>query len=136
MQMGERPQFVFAERPTFVGFSINLILGRDGSGSALDVLAGILNSDLARTWFERHAKRRGVNLEINAHLLRQFPLPERNVEIERQIGELVRVRQALPANGDRAAEIEWRIEDLATQLYSVLQPEVLHRFLDDRRPAR
>ncbi len=74
VQMGERPQFVFAERPTFVGFSINLILAKSQAAFALDVLCGILNSNLALTWFDRHANRRGINLEINAHLLHQFPL--------------------------------------------------------------
>src|SRR5262249_7671295 len=60
VQMGRRPQFVFAERPTYVGFSINLILPGRGTCFPLQVLTGILNSDLARSWFERHAKRRGV----------------------------------------------------------------------------
>jgi adenine-specific DNA-methyltransferase len=118
LQMGERPQFVYAERPTFVGFSINLILARKFTGFALDVLTGILNSDVARSWFERHSKRRGVNLEINAHLLKQFPLPARHAEIEPQLGELVRNRHSLSETDDRAAEVERRIEELVRQLYA------------------
>ena len=47
VQMGERPQFVFAEPPTFVGFSINVILPGKAPGFSLEVLTGILNSDLA-----------------------------------------------------------------------------------------
>src|SRR5579863_4476322 len=118
VQMGARPQFVFAERPTFVGFSINLILARSEGGFALDVLCGILNSDLAFTWFDRHAKRRGINLEINAHLLRQFPLPGRDAEIERTIGELVQERQALGDDAPRAVLLEKDIEDCVRCLYA------------------
>jgi hypothetical protein len=115
--MGRRPQFVFAERPTFVGFSFNIVLARDAAAPALDALTGILNSDLARSWFERHAKHRGINLEINAHVLRQFPLPGRDAQIERRIGELVRARQQLRADEPPAPAIEREIEDCVAELY-------------------
>jgi len=118
IQMGERPQFVFAERPTFVGFSINLVLACERPGFALEVLTGILNSDRARTWFERHAKRRGLNLEINAHLLRQFPLPGRSEEIEMKIGELVHARQAISETDDRTVATERQIDELVERLYN------------------
>jgi SAM-dependent methyltransferase len=117
VQMGKRPQFVFAERATFVGFSINVILPPEQSDFGLDVLAGILNSDLAQTWFDRHAKRRGINLEINAHLLQQFPLPERNAEVEQTIGDLVRQRQTVSDNAPETAEIERTIELGVQRLY-------------------
>jgi SAM-dependent methyltransferase len=117
VQMGRRPQFVFVERPAYVGFSINAVLGKDSAALPLDALTGILNSDLAQSWFARHAKRRGVNLEINAHLLRQFPLPGRDDEIERQIGQLVRDRQRLDKDHWNAEQIEREIEDLVAQLY-------------------
>ncbi len=122
VQMGERPQFAFPEHPTYVGFSINLILTGPTSGVSLDALTAILNSDLAQSWFERHAKRRGVHLEINAHLLQQFPLPGRDESVELRLGNLVRARQ-------RAAEsdcddIESEIEESVRQLYShpAMQP--------------
>jgi hypothetical protein len=117
LQMGERPQFVWAERPTYVGFSINLILESDAASFSLDVLTGILNSDLARSWFERHAKRRGVNLEINAHLLKQFPLPSRHADTERQIGNLVWTRQGMSGTNDEAVQVEKRIEEMVRRLY-------------------
>jgi hypothetical protein len=115
--MGQRPQFVFVERPTFVGFSINLILPQAHDVFALDVLTGVLNSNLALTWFDRHAKRRGINLEINAHLLQQFPLPGRATEVERTIGELVRERQAVPVDTARAVTLEQDIEESVRRLY-------------------
>lgn len=121
VQMGKRPQFAFVERLTFVGFSINVILAKAEGAFPLDVLCGILNSNLALTWFDRHAKRRGINLEINAHLLRQFPLPGRDSEIERLIGELVRERQRVQDETPPAARLEGEIEGLVSRLYTESQ---------------
>ncbi|MBI3860665.1 MAG: Eco57I restriction-modification methylase domain-containing protein [Planctomycetia bacterium] len=116
VQMGQRPQFVFCGRPAFVGFSINAILPGEQPACSLEALTGILNSELALAWFSRHAKRRGVNLEINAHLLREFPLPERNPQIEEQIGGLV-VRRQAGAGDCCAADLEQEIEVLVRQIY-------------------
>lgn len=118
VQMGARPQFVFAERPTFVGFSINLILARGGNSVSLEVLTGILNSRFAANWFERHAKRRGKNLEINAHVLRDFPLPRRDPAIEGRISELVLRRQAAPEDAKQAGRLEEELDELVCRLYS------------------
>jgi hypothetical protein len=117
VQMGQRPQFAFAERPTFVGFSINLILPGRAPGLPLEVLTGILNSDLARRWFERHAKRRGVNLEINAHVLREFPVPMRDETFEPRIGALVRARQSIAGDESRASTFEQEIEEWVVRSY-------------------
>jgi hypothetical protein len=78
---------------------------------------GILNSDLALTWFDRHAKRRGINLEINAHLLRQFPLPGRDAAFERAIGKLVRDRQSVGDDAPEAVTLEREIEASVRRLY-------------------
>jgi hypothetical protein len=117
VQMGRRPQFVFVEQPTYVGFSINVILPGTTSSFLLEVLTGILNSSLARSWFERHAKRRGVNLEINAHVLRAFPLPERGTSIELRIEELVRARHSMSGDDTRADTLEQEIEESVERLY-------------------
>jgi adenine-specific DNA-methyltransferase len=124
VQMGKRPQFAYAERPTFVGFSVNLILSRDASAYSLPALTGILNSELARGWFERHAKRRGVALEINGHLLREFPLPEYDAEIERQLAAAVCARQELPDDSPQAAPLETRIEQFVSESYGTAAPVV------------
>jgi hypothetical protein len=118
VQMGDRPEFVFVERPVFVGFSINIILARDATAPGLDALTGILNSNLAASWFDRHAKRRGVKFDINAHVLRQFPLPGRGEELENKIAELVRERQRLQTEDPLAPAIEREIEDRVAQLYN------------------
>jgi hypothetical protein len=114
--MGSRPQFAFCRQPAFVGFSVNLLLPRAQSGCSLEALTGILNSDLANRWFDRHAKRRGVNLEINAHILRQFPVPPRDKKLERRLAELVLARQFAAAEFQHA-QLEQEIESLVRALY-------------------
>ena len=117
VQMGRMPQFVLATRPTFVGFSVNLVLARSDSSISLAALAGILNSEWARGWFDRHAKRRGVHLEINAHVLRQFPLPSPDVSLDSAVAECVNERQSCLTDTAIADQQEQRIEDLVGRWY-------------------
>lgn len=126
VQMGRTPRFAFAERPTYVGFSVNLILPRPGTQMGPATLCGILNSSLARRWFEHHAKHRGVRLEINGGTLRQFPLPGSDPALQTGIDHLVRQRQEVGrdiAVGDEpspaAHELEQRIDTLVNRLYGV-----------------
>ncbi len=118
LQMGRVPRFVFAAAPTYVGFSVNLILEKSPGGLSLEALTGILNSAVAADWFARHAKRRGVNLELNLNVLRQFPLPPRDERRERQLAKLVDARQA---NGPpaRCAQQEARIDKIVAGLYGI-----------------
>lgn len=100
VQMGHVPRFVFAERPTFVGFSLNVIAERSSSRGALPVhrstpslpaLSAILNSRLAQRWLELHAKHRGANLDISGTVLKQFPLPQAHrPELDAKLGQLAR----------------------------------------------
>jgi len=124
VQMGREPQFVFAEQPAFVGFSVNLIVRPDRGTFALDALTGILNSQLAAAWFGRHAKRRGVKLEINAHVLREYPLPAFNAETAAQLGALVRERQNVHSDAAQAAVLEREIEELVEELYQPQRGEI------------
>lgn len=77
-QMGSEPRFAYAEVPTYVGFSMHLIVARasgDVAAVTLPALTAILNSAAAGHWFESHAKRRGAHLDISGTVLKQFPLP-------------------------------------------------------------
>ncbi len=125
VQMGRRPQFVCTDRPAFVGFSVNLVLSRGTGEISLPALTAILNSDLAMEWFERHAKRRGVNLEINGHLLRQFPLPLRDDAREQMLTELVARRQALCDDTALCADLDRQIEAHVQALYARLSSDIL-----------
>jgi hypothetical protein len=95
VQMSRQPQFAQATRPTFVGFSINLILARRAASPPLTMLAAVLNSKLAAAWFAHHAKRRGVRLELNGRNLKQFPLPPGCQETEAEINRLAILRHEL-----------------------------------------
>ncbi len=126
VQMGPQPQFVVATSATFVGFSINLVLERQpGAAFDLPTLSGILNSAIAAHWFNRHAKHRGVKLDINAAVLRQFPLPERCGKLETRLVELVRQRQAAETAGGARAEagpLDAAIDAVVGELYGVAGP--------------
>lgn len=125
IQMGKRPHFVWAERPTFVGFSLNVIAATGDSPFALPVLCGILNSESARGWFEQRAKKRGLNLEISGRLLRQFPLPPPNRLLEAQLHQLVERRAGTEtASADSGAErgdsgLEAEIQQCVETLYGI-----------------
>jgi len=118
VQMGREPQFVFADSPTYVGFSVNVVFSGDTSGLPLEALCGLLNSSLAAGWFQRHAKSRGVQLEIGGRLLQQFPLPRRAPETETQLAELAITRQRLEqeVSGRKSAAVPALIADIERQI--------------------
>ena len=122
-QMGKRPQFVFTSQPAFVGFAMNVILGGDADGLELSALAGILNSRLAERWFERFAKRRGVRLEIGGTLLRRFPLPPRDADVEKELTDLVSLRHQADIASDAIETLEQSIEILVCRLYGIDAPK-------------
>jgi adenine-specific DNA-methyltransferase len=119
-QMGKQPQFVQINRPAFVGFSINLILQTSAESFSLNTLTAILNSELAKRWFSRNAKHRGVNLEINGNHLREFPLPQRNLQLEREIDVLVIQRQEMEStDAEEREEADYTLDQLVCRLYGV-----------------
>jgi adenine-specific DNA-methyltransferase len=128
LQMGNVPRFAWSDLPTFVGFSMHVIsAGQATSGSlTLPALVGILNSSLARDWFESHAKRRGVNLDISGTVLKQFPLPgatcpdiERELDLRvRNWSELAKLDREAGSTADRQMEFELRVNELVEDLYA------------------
>jgi len=74
VQMGARPAFVPAQEPAYVPFSVNVFVPRPEAGEHLFYFAALLNSRLLWKWFRHHAKRRGVGLEINGHVLARAPV--------------------------------------------------------------
>ena len=113
-QMGRRPSFVYADRPTFVGFSVHIVIPQSQQTElSLPALTGLLNSRLAQEWFEILAKQRGVHLEISGELLRQFPLPPSDAEHDAALTALVHERQQLSLD---SADLSTRIERLEQQI--------------------
>jgi adenine-specific DNA-methyltransferase len=95
IQMGQIPRFAYSEQPTFVGFSLHLIVARSptpqNSTISLPALTAVLNSSRAKQWFAAHAKRRGAHLDISGTILKRFPLPSRiSPDIESDLERLAR----------------------------------------------
>ncbi len=120
-QMGRRPRFVYVERPAFVGFSINVIRAPQTTSLSLPAATAVLNSEWAADWFTRHAKHRGVALDISGTLLREFPFPSFDAQVERRLSSLCLLRQQIasapanvpPAETDpQCLEIEREIQSL------------------------
>lgn len=118
LQMAPRPSFVPAPEPTYTSFSTNVFLPGERVGEHPNYFAALLNSRLLWKWFRHHAKRRGVGLEINGHVLARAPIrridfgsPEetrihdRLVEFVDRMLELARRRRLSP---ESQFEIEWR----------------------------
>ena len=72
--MARRPAFVAAAAPVYVPFSTNVFVPHAATREHLHYVTALLNSRLVWKWYRHHAKRRGVGLEINGHVLAQTPI--------------------------------------------------------------
>lgn len=128
VQMGRYPRFVQVNRPAYVGFSVNLVVENldkstlHGSGLTLDALTAILNSRFAMDWFEHHAKRRGVHLDITGGTLKQFPLPRKDQCLEQQLDALSqqRVRLELERRRAQAPQFDEALGGLERQINELI----------------
>lgn len=111
-QMGREPRFAFAEQPTFVGFSLHVIVPRIQAPAPLSLaaLSAILNSQRAKIWFETIAKRRGAHLDISGTVLKQFSLPETNQP------ELAAALDSIARNWGKFAD-ESHLNSLVNRIY-------------------
>jgi SAM-dependent methyltransferase len=132
VQMGPRPAFVPALGPAYVPFSVNVFLASAQTPEHLYYLAGLLNSRLLWKWYEHHAKRRGVGLEINGHVLAATPIRridmtqaadrERHDTIVRLVGqrmELEQRRHTTGVDGPQIESLETELERRVCELYGV-----------------
>jgi predicted type IV restriction endonuclease len=74
IQMSARPSFVSSAHAAYVPFSVNVFVPKTGASEHLNYFTALLNSRLMWEWFKHHAKRRGVGLEINGHVLKRAPI--------------------------------------------------------------
>jgi hypothetical protein len=118
VQMAPEPRFAYVERPTYVGFSLNVIVANRSNPASIPLaaLAAILNSSRAKQWFEAHAKPRGVHLDISGTVLKRFPLPINTSP--HVLAELDQLARTWPAADDQRAIAEQRLDQLTEQLYS------------------
>jgi adenine-specific DNA-methyltransferase len=133
LQMAARPSFAAAERPVYVPFSANVFVPRPDVGEGLHYLTALLNSRTLWAWFCRHAKRRGVGLEINGHVLARCPI--RRIDFASaadrarhdRLVQLAREMAALAANEEhrqRKTELDAEIDAIVFDLYETSQSEL------------
>jgi adenine-specific DNA-methyltransferase len=121
LQMGKEPRFALIDaHPTFVNFSVNLICPRAEAATnlakpSLATATGLLNSRFAATWFKTHAKRRGIALEINGHLLKRFPWPDCPSALLLELADLVQQRRQ--AREPETLALETAIDELVDRAY-------------------
>ena len=74
LQMASRPTFAFNDSSCYFGFGCNVIK-TELPDDVLFAILGILNSRVASPWFTKHAKQRGIGLDIGGTVLQEFPIP-------------------------------------------------------------
>ncbi len=139
VQMASRPAFAWASGPLYVPFSVNVFVPRPGVRENLRWFAAVLNSRLLWAWFARHAKRRGIGLEINGHVLARTPIRtidfadptqraahDRLVELANQMAAATtRLHQAADAERagllKRQAAVDREIDAAVSEWYGVAE---------------
>jgi Eco57I restriction-modification methylase len=142
LQMARRPSFVAAPHPVYVPFSANVFVPNSDTEEHLNYFAAVLNSRLIWKWYQHHAKRRGIGMDLGGHAIRQTPIRridfsdradvakhDRLVELAGRLMGLSR----RPRVGDsgKAAELEAEvtqadeeIDSLVYDLYGLGQGEI------------
>jgi hypothetical protein len=143
VQMAARPAVVPALVPVYVPFSVNVFVPDPGVGEDLRYLAALLNSRLLWHWYRRHAKHRGLGLEINGHVLARTPIRridpcdredlarhDRLVELAAVMSAGARRLRTEPLPPQEAslrqelAGIDRRIDQLVFELYALDDEEI------------
>jgi len=141
LQMGPQPAFVPVAGPVYSSFSTNVFIPADDVHEPLAYFAALLNSRLLGKWFRHHAKRRGVGLEINGHVLARAPIRridsnsaddvaacDRLVTLVEQMLELSRARRRegeTEATTESWAEVDREIDRLVYRLYDLAAEDIV-----------
>ena len=143
VQMAARPAIVPAVVPVYVPFSVNVFVPHPEIDEDLHYLAALLNSRLLWQWYRHHAKRRGLGLEINGHVLARTPV--RRIDVSNRedrarhdrLVELVgamlagtrqlRARHLPPQEAalrQQVAQLDHQIDQLVYELYGLGDDEI------------
>jgi adenine-specific DNA-methyltransferase len=143
VQMAPRPALVPVAGPAYVSFSTNVFVPGPGAREDLLYVAAVLNSRLLWKWYLHHAKRRGVGLEINGHVLAASPLrridfadpAERSChrQLVRMAGQMLHLNRQLRSVADqrvlkrlrrRLQQIDRQIDQAVYRLYGLDTDEI------------
>ncbi|NQT37888.1 MAG: N-6 DNA methylase [Planctomycetes bacterium] len=125
VQMARRPSFVAAMGPVYVPFSTNVFVPFETTREHPHYFAALLNSRLLWQWYEHHAKRRGVGLEINGRVLARTPI--RPIDFShpadrRRHDQLVELVAGIQNTRDAETveELDQQIDGIVVELYDGL----------------
>jgi hypothetical protein len=138
VQMAARPTFAADEHGAFVPFSVNVFVPNPDQNEHVYYWTALLNSRLLWKWFQHHAKRRGVGLEINGNVLRRSPIvgvdfrnpadgARHDAIVERTREAMLAANERMSADTAHASEIWSRrleaaqgaIDDLVYEIYGL-----------------
>ena len=139
LQMAVRPSVVPVFGASYFSFSVNVFVRESTAREDLRYLSALLNSRVLWCWFDHRAKRRGVGLELNGHVLNDAPI--RRIQFDdldevRQHDQLVALvdrrlncsrvlRERLPASESQDTvereifQLESQIDSLVAGLYGL-----------------
>lgn len=144
VQMAPRPSFVPLPGPSYVPFSVNVFVPATDLREDLRYLCGLLNSRPLWAWFLHHAKRRGIGLELNGHVLEKCPIRRIDFDdpvdagLHQQIVNLVQERLCLaqrtanaphadptqPSIQEQICSLESQLDALVSTLYGLSNEEI------------
>ena len=84
IRMAERPSFVAVQTPLYVPYTAIAFLPKPGEKTSIEFVCALLNSRLLWKWFNHHAKRRGIGLEIGNDVLSKVPIKGVDFSIKKQ----------------------------------------------------
>ena len=123
--MFREPRAAHVVESAYVGLGSNVIVPKR-KGLSLKYLVALLNSRLAKAWFQIYGKHRGAGVDIGVKKLRSFPLPDSFVDDQAELsGRADRILDM--KQRDRNAnvhEVEKEIDELVYKLYDLTDESI------------
>ena len=130
--MAARPAFVPSLGAAYVPFIANVFVPDDSVKEHPYYFAAMLNSRLLWQWYQHHAKRRGVSLEINGRVPSETPI--RRIDFhdaadQQRHARLVELAGKMLERPDgqisqTSAETDLEIDELVCELYGIRRSDL------------
>ena len=123
--MFDSPKAEYIEESAYFGLSTNVIVKKTDD-YRLKYLLGILNSSLAKYWFYKHGKKRGIGVDIGVNKLRIFPIKEADETQQDKIISIVdSILSSIKLGEQRKTEkYEKELDNLVYKLYDLTPEEI------------
>ena len=144
IQMAIRPSFVPISGSSYVPFSANVFINFPETREDLRYVCALLNSKVLWAWLTHFAKRRGIGLELNGHVLERVPIRridfenwdevQTHHELVRCVERRIQLSNLLRSPNDKASqipeieraidEVEATIDSTVAALYGLTHREI------------